>query len=193
VIARFPLLFVFLIMSCSEETEKGPAPPPSYQTLHLPGLNGSYFHFEYEGDFYIACSIHQGGASRGAEIFLTDDPSPVTLKKRFHKQQDLQVWTYQASTLSTDAALNYQKNPQVSRGDQVFILNKGEKIPGTIVSEPSGKEFRHYLETKKEFPANGMSGSPVFLPRTGSVIGVLQTANDKKAATLGGFELLTLP
>jgi hypothetical protein len=37
-----------------------------------------------------------------------------------------------------------------------------------------------------------MSGSPVYLPRTGSVIGVLQTANDKKKATLGGFELLEL-
>ena len=180
-------------MSCSEEMEQDPAPPPSYQTLHFPGLNGAFFHLKNEGDLYVACSIHQGGAGNGAEIFLSDDPSPVTLKKRIHKQQDLQVWTYQSNSLSAETALNYQKNPQISQGDQVFILNKGEKFPGIIVSEPSGKEFRYYLKTEKKFPANGMSGSPIYLPRTSSVIGVLQTANDKKAANLGGFELLRLP
>ena len=38
-----------------------------------------------------------------------------------------------------------------------------------------------------------MSGSPVFSKRLGTVVGVLQTANNKTAANLGGFELLEMP
>ncbi|MDA7898361.1 hypothetical protein N9A88_03405 [Akkermansiaceae bacterium] len=36
---------------------------------------------------------------------------------------------------------------------------------------------------------HGLSGSPVFSVRLGTVVGVLQTANNKTKATIGGFEL----
>ena len=58
---------------------------------------------------------------------------------------------------------------------------------------PEGNDHHYYLQTSKTFPANGMSGSPVFSQRLGTVVGVLQTANNKSAATIGGFELLEMP
>jgi len=59
------LLFpgLLLLSSCSE-----PKPPaksiPEYQTLHRTDLKGTFFHFDHQGDLYIACSIHQGGNHR---------------------------------------------------------------------------------------------------------------------------------
>ena len=110
-----------------------------------------------------------------------------------HLQKDLHLWTYDRSTLPDADALTYRPDVQLITGDRIFILNKGEKIAATIMALPQGDQFRHTYKTDQPFPAGGMSGSPVFLPRTGSVIGVLQTANHKKVANFGGFEQLDLP
>jgi len=58
---------------------------------------------------------------------------------------------------------------------------------------PTSKDHHYYLETGEAFDADGMSGSPVFSVGLGSVVGVLQNANSKTKATIGGFELLEMP
>ena len=42
----------------------------------------------------------------------------------------------------------------------------------------------------KPYPAGGNSGSPIVSAVTGTVVGVMLTANDAEAATTVGFELL---
>jgi hypothetical protein len=191
-IARLVSLALIFLSSCSEEKKATSAAPPEYQTLYRPGFKGALFQFEHDGDYYLACSIHQGSTAPDVEIFREGQKTPVVVGQRVHIQKDLHVWDYDEDTLSPDHALSYQPEPKVEVGDRIYLLNKGQKIAATIVAEPKGKNFRYTYETDEPFPAGGMSGSPVYLPRTGSVIGVLQTANDKKKATLGGFELLEL-
>lgn len=188
-----PLLILAIhLVSCSDEKKSTYMAPPEYQTLHRPEFKGAMFQFEHDGDYFVACSIHQGSPSPKVAVYRGSQKEPVIIGKRVHKQKDLHVWTYDEDTLSPDHALPYRPNPKVEIGDRIYLLNKGAKIAATIVAEPKGENFRYSYKTDKPFQAGGMSGSPVFLPRTGSVIGVLQTANDKKKATFGGFELLQM-
>lgn len=183
---------LLLFSSCSEEKKAVSSPPPEYHTLHRAKFNGAIFQFAHEGGHYLACSIHQGAAAPGAEVFRQGDSNPVTFEKRVHKQKDLHVWTYSQENRKQEHVLIYTPDPKIEVGDRIYFLNKGQKIAATVVGEPEGKQFRYLYETDEVFVANGMSGSPVFLPRTGSVIGVLQTANNPKRATMGGFELLEM-
>ncbi len=187
------LLTFAIFSSCSNKEKSTYLAPPTYQTLHTKNTHGAFFQLHHDGDYYIACSIHQGAAANGAQIFRNGHESPVILGKRVHVQKDLHLWAYDDRTLSNDEALLYRPEVEIVKGDRIFILNKGQKLAATVVALPQGEQFRHSYKTDETFPAGGMSGSPIFLPRTGSVIGVLQTANDKKAANFGGFEKITLP
>lgn len=188
------LLFpgLLLLSSCSE-----PKPPaksiPEYQTLHRPDLKGTFFHFDHQGDLYIACSIHQGGNAPDTKLVRHSSDDFALVKKTVHQQKDLRVLTFESKTIGSTHALPYQPHPSINKGDQVIILNRGEQIRGTVVRLPTPDDHHHFLRTSKKFPAAGMSGSPVFSPNSGTVIGVLQTANSKTAADLAGFELLQMP
>ncbi|YCM42258.1 serine protease [Verrucomicrobiaceae bacterium 227] len=185
-------LLLLLLASCSEP--KPPAPEiPSYQTLHHERLNGTFFHFDHEGELFLACSIHQGGNAKGTLLTRHHSPETATIGKQIHHQKDLRVLTFQSDTLDQATALPYSANPAVSMGDEVAILNRGQILRGTIVKTPGDNDHHYYLKTAKTFPANGMSGSPVFSKRLGTVVGVLQTANSKTAANIGGFEILQMP
>ena len=188
---RLLLLASLLLSSCSDADEPKPSylDPPTYQTLHAK-THGAYFQFRSEGKFYLACSIHQGAARPGAKILRAGQKTPTIMGQRVHRQHDLHIWEYDRSTLPDADALNFHKNVEVKKGDRIYILNKGQKLAATVTSAPRNSGFRYTYKTDKPFPAGGMSGSPIFLPRTGSVIGVLQTANSKTAATFGGFELI---
>jgi len=186
---RSLFLAITLLSSCSDADEPKPSylDPPTYQTLHAK-THGAYFQFRSDGKFYLGCSIHQGAAANGAKIFRAGQETPVIMGKRVHRQHDLHLWEYDRSTLPDADALNFFKNVEIKKGDRIYILNKGQKLAATVAAVPRGSGFRYSYKTDKPFRAGGMSGSPIFLPRTGSVIGVLQTANSKTAATFGGFE-----
>ena len=193
-IRRLIFLSIFLpLISCSEEKSTSlHAEPPTYQTFHRPKFHGAFFHFTHKNKIYFACSIHQGGAAQNAEVFLNKNEKSVTLTKRIHTQKDLHIWTADTKNLQTKRALIYRPKTEIKVGDRIVILNKGQKIEAEVAALPQGENFRYTYKTTKKFPAGGMSGSPIYLPRTGSVIGVLQTANHKKEAHFGGFEALTL-
>ena len=187
------LLLPFLILaSCSD-----PKPPvteiPEYRTLHHESLNGTYFHFDHRGDLYLACSIHQGGHSKGTILTRDNSPDTATIGKQIHHQKDLRVLTFTSDTIDRTDALPYSPDPEIKIGEEVAILNRGTIITGSVVRMPEGNDHHYYLQTSQTFPANGMSGSPIFSQRLGTVIGVLQTANNKTAANIGGFELLQMP
>jgi len=190
---KLPAFLLFLLLgSCSEP--KAPVTEiPSYQTLHREGLNGTFFHFDHEGTLYLACSIHQGGNANGTQLTRNDSPDTATVGKQIHHQKDLRVLSFKSDTLSQADALPYSSDPDVRKGDEVAILHRGQIIRGTVIKIPESDNHHYYLQTTKTFPANGMSGSPVFSQRLGTVVGVLQTANSKTAANLGGFEILRLP
>ena len=184
-----PILF---LASCSKEAPQR-ASVPTYQTIHHLTLPGTFFHFNYKGNTYLACSIHQGGSAPATQLLRKGSEGSVVVGKTIHRQKDLLVLEYDQKTLSASDALPYVKNPSIAVGDQIFILNKKKKISAQIVSKPSGNGHQYYFKTTQPFPAGGMSGSPIFSKRTGTVIGVLQTANSKTAATAGGFEPLLMP
>jgi len=186
----FPL--TLLVSSCGEESAPAYAEPPEYQTLHHPKFKGAFFQMEHDGEQYLVCSIHQAHLKPGAKVFRPGRKEPVIIGQRIHKQQDLHLWTFEGPPVKSADLLKYQADPEIRIDDRIFFLNQGKKIAATVVALPQGEQFRHSYKTDKPFAANGLSGSPVFLPRTGSVIGVLQTANDKNKATFGGFELLKL-
>ncbi len=190
--ARLLLATFALFSACSEEQTAAPAPAPEYHTLHREGFKGAIFQFKHEGDHYLGCSIHQGGASPGVKAFREGESEPVVFRRRAHSQKDLHIWTYSQESRKPSHVLTYRPNPVVRIGDRIYFLNKGQKIPATVIGQPKGKQFRHTYKTDTPFPAAGMSGSPVYLPRTCAVIGVLQTANHRTEATLGGFELLNM-
>lgn len=190
---HLPIIILALLSSCSQKETSTYAPPPVYQTLHTEKTPGAFFQLQHDGDLFIVSSIHQGGAAPGAQLSSQGQKDPTILEKRAHLQKDLHLWTYDQKTLSPDNALTYRPKTDLKKGDRIFILNRGQKLAATVMAEPRGEQFRYTYKTDSPFPAGGMSGSPVYLPRTGSVVGVLQTANDKKAATFGGFEQIDLP
>ncbi|MDB4408879.1 serine protease [Akkermansiaceae bacterium] len=185
-------LIAGLLCSCSDKNPT-PGAAPNYQTMHHLTFKGAMFHFNHEGNYYIGCSIHQGGIANGAQLLRDDQENAVVIKKRVHKQKDLHVWTYDESTLSPETALPYLGDPDIRVGDRIYILNKKRRIAATVRALPQGNGYHYGYQTFKPFPAGGMSGSPVFSVRTGTVVGVLQTANSKTKATMGGFEALKMP
>lgn len=182
-----------LILSACSDPKAPSKEVPEYQTLHRPELKGTFFHFDHLGKVYLACSIHQGGNSPETKLIRHGSSDVAFVKKQVHQQKDLRVLTFESDSIGTTHALPYSSNPKVLKGDPLVILNRGQKIPGTLVRLPTPGDHHHYLQTSKKFPADGMSGSPVFSPKSGTVIGVLQTANSKTAANIGGFELLKMP
>lgn len=181
-----------LLASCSK-----PKPPatevPTYQTFHHENSNGTWFHFDHNGDLYLGCSIHQGNNAPKTVLNRHDSEETVTIGKQVHARKDLRILEFKSDTVTRADALPYLPDPEVREGDTVVILNRGERIRGTVVRLPATDDPHFYLHTSKPFAAAGMSGSPVFSKRLGTVVGILQTANDKAAATIGGFELLEMP
>ncbi len=189
---RIFLIVSFALSACRSGDPPVHAPPPAYQTLHHPKFNGAFFQFEHKSERYLACSIHQAHLKSGDQLTRKGDSRVVTVGKRVKKQKDLHLWTFQHPNPRPEHCLKYRPEVRLAIGDRIYLLNQGRKIAATIIALPSGQQFRHTYRADHPFAANGLSGSPVYLPRTGSVVGVLQTANDKQRATLGGFELLEL-
>ena len=190
---KFMLPIIALLLAACSKPEPAAIEVPTYQTLHPKTSKGAFFHFNHEGKLYLACSIHQGNSAPNTEIVRNGSNDTAILGKEIHHQKDLRVLEFKSDHLGPSDALPYHSDSTAKIGDTVVILNRGQKIPGTVVRAPTGQDHRYFLKTKTPFAADGMSGSPVFSERLGTVIGVLQTADSKTSATLGGFELLRMP
>ena len=187
---RLLLPALLLLPSCQSGPEPSPGAPPVYQTLHHPKFKGAFFQLEYDGEQYLACSVHQAHLKPGEELTREGATAAVTVGKRVYRQKDLHLWTFESPEVRPEDLLAYRPGIEVRLDDRVHFLNGGRAIAATVVALPRGEQFRHTYRTDEPFAAAGLSGSPVYLSRTGTVIGVLQTANDRKKATFGGFEVL---
>ena len=189
---RILLLIAYALSACQSGDPPSYALPPIYDTLHHQKFKGAFFQFEHDGNRYLACSIHQAHLKSGDLLRRNGDPKPVTVGKKVKSQKDLHLWTFEHPAPQPEHLLKYQLDVDLALDDRIYFLNQGRKIAATVVGLPKGEQFRHTYQTDKPFAAAGLSGSPVYLPRTGSVVGVLQTANDRTKATFGGFEILRL-
>jgi hypothetical protein len=184
---------ICLLLAACSKTESPRSGVPTYQTIYHLTLPGTFFHFNHQGKTYLACTIHQGGSAPSTQLLRKGQEGSVVVGKTVHRQKDLLVLEFDPKTLSSSDALPYTKNPDIQIGDRIYILNKKKKIAATVASLPRGQQHQAFFKNEKPFPAGGMSGSPIFSERLGTVIGVLQTANSKTAATAGGFEPLLMP
>ncbi|MGC6425667.1 MAG: hypothetical protein ACON5H_01575 [Akkermansiaceae bacterium] len=188
------LSFIGLLASCSDKPAPSSPGIPVYQTMHHLTLNGTMFHFNHNGRLYLGCSIHQGGMGKNAQLLREGQNDAVVVKKRIHAQKDLHVWTYDEATILNNDPLPYLKGADIRVGDRIYFLRKKQRHPAVVIATPSQSGSYHYIyQANRPFAAAGWSGSPVFSERTGTVIGVLQTANSKTKATRGGFEALQMP
>lgn len=106
-----------------------------------------------------------------------------------YKAGDIQVLTYTSAELDKQEPLKFDPDVTPSVGDKVYCYHFDDVYEGKIVSVAEDK--RNYtIKMSKPYPAAGNSGSPVVSATTGTVMGVLLSANHPDRATEVGFELL---
>lgn len=163
---------------------------PVYESLTGEGLSGSGFHFDWQGKRYIACSLHQFDGEvpekmHGAMM------EPVSILGLAHRQDDIQILTYDEAKLEGVEPLVYQDRVGVRRGERVRVMGYDGPVDGTVVLGRPLAQGLVFLELDKPIKLRGLSGSPVISGVTGTVIGVLLTGDEE--AGIVGFELLDLP
>lgn len=172
----------------------GPRPTldtlPTYQSLIGEGLSGSGFHFDWDGERYIACSLHQfDGGTPGEMISLDLETIPVF--DRVHVQTDIQVLTYAEPTMAAVDPLRYLHGVGVRRNERVLVMADNEAVWGTVIQAYPDANRLRYLRLDQPRPLQGLSGSAIVSGATGTVVGVLMTGDE--AGSIVGFELLDLP
>ena len=188
----------FLIAACA--LGAGPTPPEEYEVLIGEGLAGSGFVIRHRGAFLGVCSRHQFDGDVPGELTPLDGEAVGLDASKVVKQKDVQVLPVQSPAADLQF-LDYQPDFSLAPGDAVIVLGPaGDVVPGTLTSQgmrrgtyqSSSGPATLSLTTDHPFAAGGGSGGPVILRRTGSVIGVLLTADDPRDARTVGFETLCL-
>jgi hypothetical protein len=162
---------------------------PKYSTLLGQDLSGSGFHFTHGNKRYLACSLHQFGGKSPTVMGSMEFDTPIKIKNRIYVGKDTQILTYVSSELDKQSSLKFDPSLKPSIGDKVYCYNFDDSFTGEIISISEDKKTCS-VKMSKPYPAGGNSGSPVVSAKSGTVIGVLLTANDTKTATIIGFELL---
>lgn len=187
-----PVLSLILIMCASALKAQDAAkavPAPKYSTLLGEDLSGSGFHFTVGGKRYLACSLHQFEGKAPSIMGSMEFDGQVKVNGRVYAGKDIQVLSYVSAELDKQEPLKFDPKVTPAVGDKVYCYDFEESYAGVIVS--IAPDQRNYtVKLSKPYPAGGSSGSPIVSAVSGTVVGVLLTANDAEAATVVGFELL---
>jgi hypothetical protein len=187
-----PLLALVLIASASaihaQDAAKNHA-APKYSTLLGQNLSGSGFHFAVGEKRYLACSLHQFEGKAPSAMGSMDFDDPIKIKGRVYTGKDTQVLTYVSADLDKQEPLKFDPKVTPAVGDKVYCYNFEESYEG-MITEIDPDKRTYSVKMSKPYPAGGNSGSPIVSAVTGTVVGVLLSANDAEAATTVGFELL---
>jgi hypothetical protein len=179
-----------------------PTPPEKYEVLNGEGLAGSGFVIRHGEKFFGVASLHQFGGKAPSKLAPLEG-DPVSLDKaRVFKQKDVQVLPVLTPSPKLQF-LAYNPDFTLQAGDEVILLNsleQGVVVSGTLtargMTEGSYKSSdgprKLEVHTSKPFEAEGESGGPIIHKRTGTVIGVLLSADDQEKARFIGFETLCL-
>ncbi len=179
--------------------EKSPVALPAYRSLMGEELCGSGFILQSGEKRLAVASLHQfdGKAPKVMHLDIDDmdrfgdDPLAVTL--RVHLQADVQILAFTHPKLAELPALPYAGPLPLRDGDRLTVWLDGP-VEGDLIKARNPQEpHLRFLRLVKPAPAAGCSGSAVVLASTHTVIGVVLTADDGDAATVIGFEPLTLP
>jgi hypothetical protein len=182
------LLFIGTLVINAQNADKGHA-APKYSTLLGEELSGSGFHFSVGEKRYLACSLHQFEGKAPSIMGSMDFDEVIKIKGKVYAGKDIQVLTYVSADLDKREPLKFDPTVTPTVGDKVYCYAFEHSYAGQIIAIAPDK--RNYsVKMSSPYPAGGNSGSPVVSAVTGTVIGVLLTADDAKAATTIGFEVL---
>jgi hypothetical protein len=163
---------------------------PTYRSLIGEGLSGSGFHFDWDGERYIACSLHQFDGGTPGEM-ISFDLETIPVFERVHAQADVQILTYAEATLAAADPLRYMHGVGVRRNERVLVMADNEAVWGTVTAAYPDANRLRYLTLDHPRPLQGLSGSAIVNGATGTVVGVLITGDEARGIV--GFELLDLP
>ncbi len=181
--------------NATDQASEAPAPEaipaaPAIELLIAEGFNGSGFIFNFHGEQYIACSLHQfDGLS--PEIMYGSELNPIEIVEQVAKQSDLQILKFKVEDLPLTGVVNYSSRdtPGVKRNEPVYIFDTMNKsYLGRIVKSSFAGDA--HIKMEDTYPAAGMSGSPVISARDGNLLGVVLSADSGENATLVGFEMI---
>ena len=164
---------------------------PEYATLVGEGLSGSAFHFAVGTKRYVACSLHQFEGMAPRHLISMDFDGDIEVKQRLFTGKDTQVLRYISAELDKLEPLKFDPQVTPAVGDKVWCYHFDTSYEGQIISISPDKRD-HTIRMSQPYPAAGNRGGPVVSAVSGTVIGVVLTGNDAKAATIIGFELLKL-
>ncbi len=164
---------------------------PKYSTLLGQDLSGSGFHFQVGEKRYLACSLHQFDGNAPSVMASLDFDDAIEIKERVYKGKDTQVLTYVSADLDKCAPLKFDPKVTPAVGDKVYCYDFADSYEGAITAIHPDKRT-YSVKMSQPYPAGGNSGTPIVSAVTGTVVGVLLSANDADAATTVGFELLRI-
>ena len=167
------------------------AKAPEYETMLGEGFSGSGFHFQSGGKRFIACSLHQFDGEAPATMLAPDLETDIPITGQVHVGTDIQVLSYDEKAFPDASPLIYDRKPNTSVGDPVFLLIDGEAVKAHVTrySFLEGQWFK----SEAPFVGQGGSGSPVVSGLSGKVIGVFLGGKVGDTMTEGYFEELDMP
>lgn len=168
------------------------AAAPEYKILLGQNWVGSGFHVQIGKGRFICASVHQFEGRKPKEMSSLEFDAPIKLKKVVHKQDDLQLITYESKELDAIEPLKFDFEAKVEEGLPVYLYPMRGPLKGRVTSVDR-KAGRISIRPETPFEAAGMSGSPIVSGLTGTVIGILTDGDDPDRATRVGAELLRPP
>ena len=170
---------------------------PIYPGFIGEGFKGSGFHFEWEGQSFIGCSLHQFDSEIPEVMHMFNSGKgesiiEVPVTGVAFVQNDVQILEYEAGVIDQFDALVYEDNVEIRAGEVVYVMTSRGPLEARVRLLCSSYEPGMRCAKLNLHPVRlrGLSGSAVISGVTGTVVGVLLTG-DEEAGTFG-FEVLDL-
>ncbi len=153
---------------------------PPYETFYGQSASGSGFHFEWEGERFIACSLHQFDGEM-PDHMLSAELERVPISGSAFEQMDVQILRYRSSELDRVEPLRYVPGEKITLGHPVVLLFDDEEIVGNVIKVLPDEDGLLGFSVRGVTPVlNGASGSPVLSGLSGNVIGVLIPQDERR-------------
>lgn len=165
---------------------------PKYEPLLGEDLSGAGFHFAHGDAVYLAVTKHQFDGEAPKVMGAMEFEEPIKVTGVVHRQDDVQVLTFESAKLSALPALSYDSDAKVNAGLPVYMYADTGVVKGHVTFAAKASN-RIRIRTAETFSAMGCSGTPVVSGETGKVIAVLTDADDPEQTRRIGAELLVMP
>lgn len=165
----------------------------SYQPLYHPTRPGSAFHFTSQNRRYVACSLSQFQGQPPTELRSREFQESIVIRDQVHKQQDVQILTYDSVKLDNIAPLTHDGADRIVTGESVALRINDKTLTGTLIGR-APHELNHWqFRVPEAIHAANSQGAPVMSTLTGKVIGVVVASPVLHHTLIVTFEPLTIP